>query len=138
MNRKTKQKRRPNSATSGGRALGRISCRMSHQIRSPLNRAASTNSITVISMATALDRRKTRVESNSAITTIRDIVPVPTTESTIRAKIRVGKAIRMSTIRLMLKSVHPPRVAAKNPKMEPTTNDSMVVTKAMAMVLRAP
>ncbi len=57
MNKNTKQKRRPNSATSGGMALGRISLRMIHQIFSPRSLAASTNSITTMSMATARDRR---------------------------------------------------------------------------------
>ena len=89
-------------------------------------------------MATARERRKTRVESRSAIVTIRAVVPVPTIESTISAKIRVGKAIRMSMSLLMERSVHPPSVAAKKPIIVPTTKERMVVTKAMAMVLRAP
>ena len=45
MNSKAKQKRRPNSATSGGSALGRISRRMIHHRPSPRSRAASTKSM---------------------------------------------------------------------------------------------
>jgi len=55
IKRNTKQNLRPNSAMSGGMALGKISCRMIHQSPSPLSLAASTNSITSMSMATALD-----------------------------------------------------------------------------------
>ena len=44
MNRKVKQKRRPNSAVSGGIALGRISRLTIHHQPSPRSRAASTNS----------------------------------------------------------------------------------------------
>ena len=138
INKKTKQNRRPNSATSGGMALGRISWRMIHQRPSPLSRAASTYSITSMSMATARDRRYTRVESSRAITTTSAGIDVPTTDSTIRAKIRVGNAIRISTKRLISWSTQPPTVAARKPQTIPTTKESAVIRKAMAMVLRAP
>ncbi len=63
---------------------------------------------------------------------------VPSTLSTRSAKIRVGKAIMMSTDRLSAWSTQPPRVAARNPQGTPTAKDSAVVAIAMAMVLRAP
>ena len=138
MNKNTKQKRKPNSATSGGMAFGKISRRMIHQMPSPRSRAASTYSMTSIFMATARDRRYTRVDSSSATTTTKAVMEVPTTDNAIRAKIRVGKAIKMSIIRLRIWSVQPPSVAAKNPQRIPKTNAIAVVIKAIKMVLRAP
>ncbi len=57
IKRNTKQNRNPNSAIRGGMAFGKISCRMSHQRPSPRNLAASTKSMTTMSIATARDRR---------------------------------------------------------------------------------
>ena len=64
------------------------------------NLAASTNSMTSMSMATALDNRYTRVESRMAMVKIRVGMDDPITDKIINAKIRVGKAMRMSMIRL--------------------------------------
>ena len=65
-------------------------------------------------------------------------IEVPTTERTIKANIRVGNAIRMSTQRLSSWSTQPPTVAAKKPHTIPTIKESAVIRNAMAIVLRAP
>ncbi len=78
------------------------------------------------------------MESNTAITNIKAGIDVPTTDSAIKAKISVGKAIKISIMRLRPSSVQPPSAAAKNPKTEPIINEIIVVTNAITMVLRAP
>ncbi|MNC56400.1 hypothetical protein D3C75_1059930 [compost metagenome] len=99
MNRKTKQKRKPNSAIKGAAALGSTSRLTSHHSPSPRNRAASTKSWTTTVMATARDRRNTRVASSSAITSTSEVAVVPTTLRISKAKISCGMAMRMSTTR---------------------------------------
>ncbi|MNY32756.1 hypothetical protein D3C86_1669910 [compost metagenome] len=99
MNRNTKQKRRPNSAISGAAAFGSTSRVTSQHRPSPRRRAASTKSCTTTFMATARDRRNTRVASSSAITNTSDVAVVPTTLRISKAKINCGIAMRMSTTR---------------------------------------
>ncbi len=63
---------------------------------------------------------------------------VPAIDSTISANIRVGKANKISTIRLRSRSTQPPHRAANRPKIVPAKKASITATNAMAMVLRAP
>ncbi|MCY1185238.1 hypothetical protein D9M73_260000 [compost metagenome] len=138
MNRNTKQNRRPNSAISGAAAFGSTS-RVTSQYRpSPRRRAASTKSCTTTFIATARDRRNTRVASSSAITSTSEVALVPTTLRISRAKISCGMAIRMSTTRDSPWSIAPPLIAAIRPQVPPNRNASTVVRKAMPKVLRAP
>ncbi|MCY1378460.1 hypothetical protein D9M69_660990 [compost metagenome] len=99
MNRKVKQKRRPNSATSGGRMFGRTSRNMIQALLSPRSRAASTKSSTTTFAATARVRRNTRVESSTAMMPISMGTDVPNRVSSSRAKISCGMAIITSTRR---------------------------------------
>ena len=94
-----KMKRSPISATSGDRALGRISRKMTQIVPSPRSRAASTKSITAMSTATARDRRKTRVHSSSPMTTISTGIVTGMTDSTTSAKISAGIDMIRSTKR---------------------------------------
>ncbi len=55
--------------------------------------------MTTTFMATARLSRKTRVESNTAMMTMRLISEVPTIDSRTSAKIKSGMAIRTSTAR---------------------------------------
>jgi hypothetical protein len=111
-NRNAKQNRSPNSAISGGSVLGRTSRNTIQGSRSPRSRATSTKSMTAMSIATARESRKTRVESRSAMTTTSVTTEGGRTERTTSAKISVGIAISVSTAREMARSAQPPTTAA--------------------------
>src|SRR5277367_7040507 len=99
IKRKVKQKRKPNSAVSGGIALGSTSLVTIHHHPSPRNRAASTNSRLTIFTATDRANRKTLVESRIAIVTMRTGSAEPSTDRITNAKINVGIDNRRSTRR---------------------------------------
>ena len=80
--------------------LGSTSRVITQPSPSPRSRATSTKSMTATSIATARDRRNTRVESSIAITRIRTITEGGRTERITSAKIRVGIAISVSIARL--------------------------------------
>ncbi len=63
---------------------------------------------------------------------------LPKTASSISAKISTGMARKASTRREMPWSSQPRLSAVSTPSVPPIRNDSMVVRKAMPMVLRAP
>ena len=128
MNRNVKQKRRPNSAVSGGTALGRISRVMIHHQPSPRNCAASTNSRLTSPTATERARRKTLVESSTAMVTISTGSPEPRTDRMTKAKISVGIESSRSTSRDSAWSTQPPATAAAKPLTMPMKNDSAVMT----------
>ncbi len=65
-------------------------------------------------------------------------MPEPRIDSSTSAKMSTGIAISTSTARLSSWSTQPPSTAAISPRTPPSRNDSMVVRKAMPMVLRAP
>ena len=65
-------------------------------------------------------------------------IEVPSTESTMSARIRVGIAISVSTRRLISVSIHPPTTAAEKPMAMPMAKERQVMTSAMEMVVRAP
>ncbi len=136
--RNTKQNRKPNSATSGGRMFGRTSRVMIQPSLSPCRRAASTKSSTTTFMATARVSRNTRVESSTAMIRIRLVTDDPKIDSSISAKMSWGIAIRMSTPRASSWSVQPPRIAARSPSRPPIVKESPVVITAIPIVLRAP
>ena len=118
--------------------LGRSSLRIIQAMPSPLKRAASTNSITTTFIAAERDIRNTRVLSKSAIMITSEGIEVPKTVNNKSAKTREGIAIKISTIRPMTKSYHPPKIAANMPSVPPTINASNTVAKAMPIVFRAP
>ncbi len=138
MNRKAKQNRSPNSVMSGGSALGSTSRRMIHHRDSPRSRATSTKSITAMFRPTARDRRKTRVESSTAMVRISTGIDVPITDRMMSAKMSWGIAIRASTKRLRSVSSQPPRTAAAKPALIPMAKERSVMRKAIPMVVRAP
>ena len=94
--------------------------------------------MTTMFIATARARRKTRVESISAMTMIMLTIEVPRMVSSRSAKISAGIAISTSTMRDSTWSSQPPTAAARSPSTEPTAKASAVVRNAMPTVLRAP
>ena len=94
--------------------------------------------MTVMFMATARDRRKTRVASMAAMMPIRIAVEAPKIESSSSARISEGMAMITSTIQASSRSAQPPTVPASRPVAAPTTKAMIVVISAMPMVLRAP
>ena len=138
MNRKAKEKRRPNSAVSGATALGSISRRMIHHSPSPRTFATSTYSSAAIFIASARDRRNTRVESRIAIVAISTGNSVPSTERMMKAKIRVGIDSSRSTNRDSSVSAQPRSTAAAKPVVIPIANEMQVITSDRPIDMRAP
>ena len=138
INRKLKQKRRPNSDISGADALGRISRRMIHQVPSPRSRAASTYSSTVRFMPSARASRNTRVESSTAMVTIKTGMLEPNTPRMMRANIRPGMDSITSTRRVRATSTQPPTTALRKPSTIPIRNDNAVMARATPIVMRVP
>jgi hypothetical protein len=94
--------------------------------------------MTATSMATARERRKTRVESRIAMTRTRTMIDGGRTERMTSAKIRVGIAISVSIARLSTWSVQPPTTAARKPSDMPIENDRRLAVSATPMVRDAP
>ncbi len=131
-------KRIPSSDTSGVSALGSISRNTIQLVFSPRRRAASTKSMTLMSMATARAKRYTRVESKIPITKMSTGTVEGNTDSTTRAKISVGIAMSTSTARDSAMSTQPPATEATKPATEPSVKDKIVASPAMTRVVCVP
>ena len=138
MNRKVKQKRRPNSAVSGGTELGRISRVTIHHQPSPRNRAASTNSRLTTFIATERARRNTLGESRIAIVSMSAGNELPATDRMTIAKMNVGIESSRSTSRASAISTQPPATAAPKPQIIPIVKESIVMTRERPIDRRAP
>jgi hypothetical protein len=89
-------------------------------------------------IATERLTRNTRVASRTAMVPTRTGIEVPRTESTTSAMIKLGTAIRVSTMRDSAISIQCRVVAAANPNEMPMTKDSKVISKARVTLVRPP
>ncbi|MNE68342.1 hypothetical protein D3C80_1639970 [compost metagenome] len=121
--RKVKQKRRPNSAISGGSVFGRISRQISQPRPSPRRRAVSAYSSTLTPCATMRAKRNTRVESSNAMVMIRTGSDEPSACRMTSAEMSTGMHMTVSTMRERIVSTQPPKMAARKPSGTPTLND---------------
>ena len=78
------------------------------------------------------------VKNDTIPPTINHKTDDPNIDNNMRAKINEGIAIKTSTPRLITWSRYDLLIAAINPSVIPMTNDIMVVTRAIPIVLRAP
>ena len=111
---------------------------MTHHRPSPRKRAASTYSITVRLVPSARAKRKTRVESSTAMVRISTGILEPKTPRIISAKIRPGMDSITSTRRVKKISTQPPTTALTRPVRMPIRNDRDVMASATPMVMRLP
>ena len=107
--------------------------------RSPLSRAASTKSMTTTFIATARARRKTRVESSTAMTRMRLMIEVPRIESSTQREDQLRD--RHQHVDHAAQHLVEPAAERRRPggrACRRARTQSAVVRKAMPMVLRAP
>ena len=139
MVRNTKQKRRPNSAISGGRMLGTISLKMIQPMPSPRSLAASTivHHHDVHRHGAGQAEHAGGIEQRQDEDQIDDALAEDGEQHQREDQHRDGEE-GIDEARHALIEPAALQWRSSTPSVPPTMNDSSVVTSAMPMVLRAP